>query len=231
MTVPDYAFQAVPYVVYLAPAGSLPGGDFVSSPDGTDTIVYSDATGFAPATVLLNFNTKPRSLLAAPEAVSGVDGEFVYTSGDLSATLPSSLAVGSIIGLKPANGGSSFIVLTVVDCTPPPVTARIDVLPGLRVNYVIPRLRAPVLPVLIYGSATVNVQSMTSVHLQDAAAASVPAILSRPFDANHDGYLDRVYWFSPIATGIACGQTSVTLTGQTTGGTHIVGTDSIRTVC
>ena len=104
-------------------------------------------------------------------------------------------------------------------------------LPGLRVNYVIPRLRAPVLPVLVYGSSAVSVRAITSVHLQDAALGSVPAILTRPFDADHDGYLDRVYWFSPVATGITCGQTSVTLTGQTTGGTHIVGTDSIRTVC
>ena len=106
VTVPDYAFEAVPYVVYVAAVGSLPGGDFVTSPDGTDTIVYSDANGFESASVLLNFNTKPRSLLAAPEAVSGVDGEFVYTSGDLSTTFPSRLAVGSIIGVKPANGGS-----------------------------------------------------------------------------------------------------------------------------
>ena len=46
-----------------------------------------------------------------------------------------------------------------------------------------------------------------------------------------DGNLNRLYVFSPAATGITCGQTSVTLTGQTTGGTHVLGTDSIRTWC
>jgi hypothetical protein len=102
---------------------------------------------------------------------------------------------------------------------------------SISTNYVLPRVRAPPLPVLVYGSPDVDVRSTASVQLQDAAPGLVPGFLTRPFDADHDGYLDRVYWFSPAATGIVCGQRSVTMTGSTSSGTHFSGTDAIRTVC
>jgi hypothetical protein len=226
-TLPDYAFQPVPYVIYLAPPGSLPDGDFVESGTVDGGFDYSDTNGLHPASLIVNFSSGPRTLLNPPQ-VSEVPDVYVFTSGDFSVALPSSVTPGAIIGVKPANGGSTFITLTAIDC---PVSARIDVLPGIRPNYVVPSLRAPVLPVLVYGSAALDVRSITSVRLQNAAPGSVPSALTRPFDANHDGKLDRVYWFSPAATGITCGQTSVTLTGGTSAGRSFTGRDAIRTVC
>jgi hypothetical protein len=49
-------------------------------------------------------------------------------------------------------------------------------------------------------------------------------------DVNGDGKLDMVLHFPTQNTGIVCGTTSVTLTGQTTSGQAISGTAPIRTV-
>ena len=61
---------------------------------------------------------------------------------------------------------------------------------------------------------------------------SLPANgLRRSFDADHDGFLDREYYFPPQATPIRCGQTGVTLTGRTHAGLRLKGTDAIHTIC
>jgi hypothetical protein len=111
------------------------------------------------------------------------------------------------------------------------VSVRIDVRPGSTSNKVDPHQSTPLLPVLVYGSATLDVRSIAAVHLQKAGPKSVSPELRRPYDANRDGYLDRRYYFAPSATGIRCGQTSVTLTGRTSSGLRFTGTDAIRTVC
>ena len=49
-------------------------------------------------------------------------------------------------------------------------------------------------------------------------------------DADGDGNLDLVVHFNTQFTGILCGDTSASLTGETFGGEAIVGSDSIRTV-
>jgi hypothetical protein len=231
------AYQPVDYVVWKAPPGAS-GGDFVEADDGG--VDYQLPNGDSvPAIFVMQFTTPARATVAPqlvfPPASTTSDNLYLFSLTNFTAPLPTDsahrVAVGDILGVKPASGGSTFIDLSVIDCTPGPVTARIDVLPGVRPNYVVLKLKAPVLPVLVYGSAALDVRSITSVRLQDAAPGSVPSVLTKPFDANHDGKLDRVYWFAPSATGIRCGQTSVTLTGRTSSGLRFTGTDSIRTVC
>jgi hypothetical protein len=62
---------------------------------------------------------------------------------------------------------------------------------------------------------------------------TLPPLLARllgPRDRNGDGFLDRDYVFVPAATGIACGATSVSLTGTLANGNAFAGTDTIKTV-
>jgi hypothetical protein len=49
-------------------------------------------------------------------------------------------------------------------------------------------------------------------------------------DVNFDGYLDLMSHYRTRNTGIACGDESATLTGETLGGQAIEGSDSIQTV-
>ena len=49
-------------------------------------------------------------------------------------------------------------------------------------------------------------------------------------DVDGDGDLDMVLHFKTQDTGIVCGVTSVSLTGETLGGQIIAGSDSIKTV-
>ena len=49
-------------------------------------------------------------------------------------------------------------------------------------------------------------------------------------DVDLDGIMDLVTHYLTLDTGIACGDESATLTGETLGGEPIEGTDSIQTV-
>ena len=48
-------------------------------------------------------------------------------------------------------------------------------------------------------------------------------------DVNHDGIFDMEFHFNTQDTGIACGDTDATLSGETFGGDAFTGTDSIKT--
>ncbi len=49
-------------------------------------------------------------------------------------------------------------------------------------------------------------------------------------DVDHDGDADLVLRFQISETGLACGDTEATLTGETTDGQPIEGVDSVNTV-
>ena len=48
-------------------------------------------------------------------------------------------------------------------------------------------------------------------------------------DVNHDGFFDKLFHFNTQDTGIACGDTDTTLSGQTFGGDAFTGTASVKT--
>jgi len=50
-------------------------------------------------------------------------------------------------------------------------------------------------------------------------------------NVDHDGIDDATFEFLTSDVGISCGETSATLTGETTGGQPFEGTDSIQTQC
>ena len=62
------------------------------------------------------------------------------------------------------------------------------------------------------------------------ASQGIGLELTRHLVARGDGDLDLMLHFSVVETGIMCGDTEVTLTGETSGGEAIAGSNSIRTV-
>ena len=59
--------------------------------------------------------------------------------------------------------------------------------------------------------------------------AAITHAEGHPADVDLDGDLDMVVHFKTQETGIACGDTEATLTGQTFAGQAIEGTDSVKT--
>jgi WD40 repeat protein len=95
-----------------------------------------------------------------------------------------------------------------------------------------------VVPVVIYGSDELDVADIDVTTLRfGPGGASTKHDLTDPFDynehtedANLDGYMDLITHFRVEESGIVCGDTEATLSGQTLGGQFIEGTDTFETV-
>ena len=113
----------------------------------------------------------------------------------------------------------------------------IDIKPGSDPNSINPKSKG-LIPVAILGSATFDVTTVDVTTLAFGPNAATPAHdLTDPVvyaehlqDVNGDGFTDLVSHYRTQATGIAKPDTSATLTGQTTGGIPITGTDAVRIV-
>ncbi len=122
---------------------------------------------------------------------------------------------------------------------PEPIEVDIDIKPGSDPNSINPKSKG-LIPVAILGSETFDVADVDVTTLwfgKTGTEASPAHDLTDPVvyadhleDVNSDGYMDLVSHYRTQSTDIAKGDTSATLTGQTTGGIPIAGTDSIRTV-
>jgi hypothetical protein len=226
---PALAYQAVQYDIWTKPATAPTGGDIQLAPNGQDVVYVQPDSTSVPAAFVKHFTTSRRHAVTPPYLIPDFGGLYLYTVGTFYTSLPQSIAAGDPVGIKPTATGSDFLTLTTIDCAR--AVVRVDVRPGVTPNTVNPRQPTPLLPVLVYGSATLDVRSIAAVHLKNAESRAVAAELRRPFDADGDGFLDKTYYFSPKATGIRCGQGSVTLAGRTSLGLRFGGTDSIHPMC
>jgi len=106
--------------------------------------------------------------------------------------------------------------------------AGIDVKPGSDDNPVNLTSKG-VIPVAIYTTEGLDAAGVdvATVVFGPAEASPVHAALE---DVDEDGDLDLILHFRTQETGIAAEDTSVTLSGSTTGGTAFTGTDSIKIV-
>lgn len=105
----------------------------------------------------------------------------------------------------------------------------IDIVPGSRLNRINPRIGVTSVAILTtstFDATTVDPQTVRFG--PDKARAFLGRGLVR--DVNRDGQPDLVLFFITRKTGIACGDTSATLTGKTFDGEAIQGTDAITTV-
>lgn len=106
----------------------------------------------------------------------------------------------------------------------------IDVKPGSDPNSVNPRSPG-VIPVAVLGTDTFDVASIdvTTIRFGPSGTEAAPHH-SALEDVDGDGLTDLVLHFLTQASGIICGDDSVSLTGRTASGQTVEGSDSLRTV-
>ena len=104
----------------------------------------------------------------------------------------------------------------------------VDIKPGSDDNPINPGSNGK-LPVAILSTVSFDASTIDAGTIRFAPNDAEP-LRYRLEDVDDDGDWDLVLKFSTQETGIACGDTEATLTGQTFGGDQLAGTDSIKTV-
>jgi hypothetical protein len=112
----------------------------------------------------------------------------------------------------------------------PFVQVEIDVMPGKTPNSIDPSSRRKISVAILgtedFDALDVNFETV-EFGLDGATESHGRAHVK---DVDGDGYMDLLLHFDTQDTGIACGDTEATLTGETFGGEPISGSDSIVTV-
>lgn len=110
------------------------------------------------------------------------------------------------------------------------IAVTIDIKPGSFPNSINPKSKG-VIPVAILTTETFNAATVDSTTVlfgpSGTEAAPVKSALQ---DVDGDGDIDMILHFNTQTTGIQCGDTSATLTGETLDGQMIKGSDDINTV-
>ena len=134
------------------------------------------------------------------------------------------------------DGTVAIYVAEFASIIPIPATVEIDVDPWSSANIVKPNSDNPIV-VAIMGSST-GTGDATNFDANQVDPASLkfgvgeaPNIAVMPFIADFDGdtNTDTAFGFGTQAAGIFCGDTEISLTGETFGGQAFTGTDSIDT--
>lgn len=138
--------------------------------------------------------------------------EMTYYQSNCSDCPPSARVQGAIIG------------------TPVPERVTIDIKPGSFPNSINPKSKEKI-PVAILTTDSFDATTVdpTTV-LFGATGTETAPVQSALEDVDGDGDTDMILHFNIQGTGIACGDTSASLTGETFGGQMIKGSDSINTV-
>ena len=106
----------------------------------------------------------------------------------------------------------------------------IDIKPGNFPNSINPRSTGTI-PVAILTNADFHAHTVALETVRfGKTGTEASAVHSALEDVDRDGDLDLILYFSIQDTGIQCGDRSASLTGQTTGGQAIRGSDSLVTV-
>jgi hypothetical protein len=109
-------------------------------------------------------------------------------------------------------------------------TVLIDVKPGSFPNSINPRSKG-VTPVAIRTTAAFDATTVNPSTVRFGRTGTEASAVHSAFeDVGRDGTRDLILHFETQETGLTCGGTSASLTGQTLGGQAIQGSDSIHTV-
>lgn len=110
------------------------------------------------------------------------------------------------------------------------IIVDIDVKPNSDANRINRRARAR-LPVAVLSDAEFDAATVDPSSVVFGPAEATPVRGGMMKDVDADGDLDRLFYFETRDTGLGCGETEATLSGLTTGGDEIEGTDSVQMVC
>ena len=86
-----------------------------------------------------------------------------------------------------------------------------------------------VIPVAVLGSVNFDATQVDFSTAEFGPGKASPIHGGHVEDVNNDDIFDMVFHFNTQDTGIACGDTEATLSGETFGGEAFNGTDSVKT--
>jgi hypothetical protein len=215
--------------------GAMVGIDDVNGDGVRDVLIgapYQDVDSFPNqgiAWVLSGTDSSVLAQLNSPiQQPNSNFGSAVASIGDVNDDGIPDLAVGAPLHFVGNSFKQGIAYLFISDS--PTLTVRLDIRPGDLSAQINPRSRG-VIPVGILGSDTLDVADIDVTTLafgpNEAAAAHRHGHRE---DVNYDGIMDLMLHFRTQDTGIACGDESAMLTGETLDGQPIEGSDSIQTV-
>ncbi len=127
----------------------------------------------------------------------------------------------------PAGSFADYDYITV---TPSVIPVVIDIKPGSLPNSINPGSRGSI-PVAILTTGSFDATTVNASTVRFGATGTEAAALRWALeDVDADGRMDMILHFTTAETGIICGATSASLTGKTSGGKAIKGSDSVMTV-
>jgi hypothetical protein len=158
----------------------------------------------------------------------------IYVDGVLKAVHTSDLPIGKplLVYLSQSSGGISYtqaIDYVYIRREPDIIQVNIDIKPGGGQNSINPNSKG-VIPVAIlstpqFDAASLNLSSL----FFGPSSAPIEHKNGHLQDIDGDGSLDLLVHFRTQDTGIACGDTSASLNGETISGQAFTGIDSITT--
>jgi len=133
--------------------------------------------------------------------------------------------VGTKTGVRSVISGE----LVGIPVTVAALTIALDVRPGSATDPINPKSNG-VIPVAILGTSSFDASTVDQASVRFGMGQALPQGRGQLADVNGDGRVDLLLHFRTQDAGIQCGDTTVSITGQTLDGVPIQGSDAITTV-
>jgi hypothetical protein len=131
-------------------------------------------------------------------------------------------------------GGRCDIGAVEMSADSAPLTVALDIKPGSVKNHINLRSNEKIAVAILSTGLDSNAEPFDATRVDPRSVRFGPkgakATHRKVKDVNHDGEADLILYFKNRATGIQCGDTSASLTGETIDGQAIQGSDTIKTV-
>ena len=162
--------------------------------------------------------------------VVNIDSSGNITDFATGLTSPGALTFGPDGCLYVSETGSGSNPNRIIRICSAILPVQVDIKPGSFPNSINPRSRGRIpVAILTTGTFDATIVDSTTVLFGRTGTEATPVHAAME-DVDLDGDTDMILHFNTQATGIQCGDTSASLTGETFSGQMIQGSDSIKTV-